>query len=257
MFQKVNFNTLWVPRYGGSNGLGMTELDLSATFALPMPKPDSPLVITPGIKTTFFDAKRGGNETLYKTSVDFRWIKPIFTGKLTADIGAGVFYSGDFKVTGSNAIRVPAHAAVLWNCNPRLNFIFGAAYLDRSDSYNVIPLMGLIWTPQENLSVELVLPRLRIAERVNWFGTGDNPVKSDWFYSAFELAGGSWAYETDGIETEADYHDLRLLLGLERKTSCGFTLGIETGYMFDRKWETYGSRVHAADSVFIRLRTAY
>ncbi|MDR3233073.1 MAG: hypothetical protein LBT46_05330 [Planctomycetaceae bacterium] len=258
MFQKVNFNVLWVPSSGGGKGLGMTELDIAATFALPLPTPDSPLVITPSFKPTFFDVKRGSSETFYTTGVNFRWIRPVSAKKLTADLGAGVFYSGDFKATGRDAIRIPAHLAGIWGCNPRLKIIFGVAYLDRKDSYNVLPMAGLIWTPQEDLSVELVFPRLRIAERINWFGTADNPVKADWFYGAFEFAGGSWGYEPlAGMETTLDYHDMRLLIGLERKTSCGFTWGLETGYMFDRTLESYASRLRAADSVFLRLRTAY
>ncbi|GHT09742.1 hypothetical protein FACS1894170_00830 [Planctomycetales bacterium] len=257
MFQKANFNVLWVPKNGGNKALGMTELELAATFALPMPTPESPLIFTPCFNTTFFDGKYF-NETLFKTGVDIRWLRPISPKKLTADLGVGVFYTGDFRAAGRDAIRIPAHAALIWGCNPRVKVIAGVAYLDRNDSYNVLPVAGIIWTPQENLSVELVFPRLRIAERVNWFGTGDNAAKSDWFYGAFEFAGGSWGYEVaDGIDNRIEYEDMRLLFGLERRTVGGFTLGLETGYMFDRQLEGFGGKSHAADSVFIRLRTAY
>ncbi|GHT22025.1 hypothetical protein FACS189419_03950 [Planctomycetales bacterium] len=258
MFQKANFNTLWIPANGGNNALGLTQLDISATFALPMPKPDSPLVITPSFQTTFFDTKRAGGETFYKTGVDFRWIRPVFPKKLTADIGVGIFYSGDLKATGSDAVQVPMHLAGIWNYNPRLKIIFGVVYLDRNDSYNWLPMAGLIWTPEENLSVELVFPKLRIAQRVNWFGTGGNPAKSDWFYGAFEFSGGSWGYEpVSGVNGTLEYRDMRLLVGVERKTSGGFNIGFETGYVFARKLEGFGGTYDAADSLFLRLRTSY
>jgi hypothetical protein len=262
-FQKVNFNTLWVPAAGGSKGLGMTELDLAATFALPLPKPESPLIITPSFRSTFFDPKNeyfAPKETFYNTGVDLRWIKPLSPNKFTLDLGFGIFYSGDFKVKTGDAIRFPAHVAGIWNCNPRLKVIFGVVYLDRKDDYNILPMAGLIWTPQEDISVELMVPRLRIAERVRWFGSAAGDDTSDWIYAAFEIAGGSWGYQpVSNMNGDLDYHDFRLLMGYERRTSCGFTLGLELGYMFGRtlEFDRVGYKVHPTDGIFLRLRTSY
>ncbi|MDR2115948.1 MAG: hypothetical protein LBP87_06175 [Planctomycetaceae bacterium] len=263
MFQKMNFNTLWMPNSGGDKGLGMTQLDLSAMFALPLPTPDSPLIITPSFQTTFFDPKINNyatNKTLYTTGVDFRWIKPVVPNKWTLDLGLAVQYSGDFKVKGSKALRFPAHIASVWNCNPRLKVILGVAYLDREDDYNWIPMAGLIWTPHEEISVELVLPRFRIAERVRWFGSAAGDDKADWVYAAFELAGGSWSYEyQDHFSDYINYRDLKLLLGFERRCVSGFTVGFEFGYVFERKYELdrWNYNTHPADCVFLRLRTSF
>ena len=250
VFQKGNFNTLWVPD-NGSKGLGMTELDVSAMFALPMPTPDSPLLLTPKFSTTFFDRK-GWSETFYTTGIGIRWLRPIAKDKLTADLGVSVYYSGDFNVRSSKAMRFPAHVAGIWQFNPRTKIVLGVVYTDRSDKFNVFPMAGMIWTPNEDVSVELVVPRMRIAQRIRWFGSAAGEDQSDWLYTAFEFGGGSWGYEP--IDGRIEYRDLRLLMGYERRTRFGMTLGLEAGYMFDR---TLTGNAHPSDSVFLRLRSSF
>ena len=253
MFQRVNFNTTWVPE-SGSNGLGMTELDLSATFALPLPTPDSPLLITPKFSTTFFDHKHWENETFHTTGLNLLWIRPVTKDKLTAQIGVSVLYSGDFHVRASKALRVPVHLAGIWNFNPRMKVVFGVVYSDRRDNYNWFPMAGLIWTPNDDLSVELIVPRLRVAQRVRWFDSTTGG--EDWIYTAFEFGSGSWGYEP--IDGRIEYRDLRLLLGYERRMHCGLTLGLEVGYMFDRHIEIdRWGKTHPSDSVFLRLRSSF
>ena len=258
MFQKINFNTLWAPNTGGSKGLGMTELDLSAMFALPMLTADSPLLLTPKFTTTFFGAD-GWDETFHTTGLGMRWIRPIVKDKFTLDIGVGVYYSGDFKAKGSDTIRVPMHLAGVWQFNPRTKILLGVVYTDRKDSYNVFPMAGLIWTPNDDLSVELVVPRLRIAQRIRWFGSAAGDEQSDWLYTAFEFGSGSWGWEpVSEVSGRFEYRDLRLLLGYERRTRFGLTLGLEVGYMFDRdvEFDKFGGW-HPSDSVFLRLRTSF
>ena len=261
MFQRINFNTLWVPK-SGSNGLGMTELDLSAMFALPMLTKESPLLITPRYSTTFFDHKHLGSETFHTTGISVRWLRPIIKQKLTADLGVGVSYSGDFHAKGSDTIRVPIHAVGIWNFNPRTKILLGVAYLDRKDSFNWFPMAGLIWTPNEDVSIELIVPRMRIAQRIRWFDSTMGDEQSDWLYTAFEFGGGSWGYDASRKYEELgtgrlEYRDLRLLLGYERRTRFGLTLGLEVGYMFDRNWEFGGFKDRPSDSVFLRLRSSF
>ena len=255
MFQRADFNALWAPR-SGSKGLGMTELDLSAMFALPMPTPDSPLILTPKFSTTFFDTKDGWNETFHTTGLGVRWIRPIAKDKFTLTLGTSVLYSGDFHAKASDSLRFPAHVAGMWHLNPRMKVVFGVVYSDRKDSYNWFPMAGLIWTPNDDLSVELIVPRLRIAQRVHWFGS---TAGEDWLYTAFEFGSGSWGYKNEFYEGRFEYRDLRLLLGYERRTRIGMTLGLEVGYMFDRQMELdgFGGNVHPSDSVFLRLRSSF
>lgn len=262
IFQKVNFNALWVPKSGGKKGLGMTHLDLSASFALPMLTKDSPLIITPSFQAWFFDPKSDGymtKKTMYTTGADFRWLKPIVKDKLTLDIGVATLYSGDFHAKAKKAMRYPAHVSTIWHCNPRLKVVLGVVYLDREDDYNWLPLAGVIWTPNDDVSVELVLPRIRLAQRIRWFGSAAGDDKSDWIYTAFEFGGGSWAREVGEAQGHIDYRDYRILVGYERRTSFGMTIGFEVGYMFERELEFEKGRYKTspADNVFLRLRTSY
>ena len=253
MFQKLNFNTLWVPG-SGSDSLGMTELDISAMFGLPLPTKESPLLITPKFSTTFLDSPSAGNETFYTTGLSFRWLRPIAANKLMLDFGVNVLYSGDFAVSKSDAMRYPMHIAGIWNFNPRTKIILGIIYSDRKYHDNWIPMAGIIWTPNEDVSVELVVPRIRIAQRIRWFGSAAGNDQSDWIYSAFELGTNSWEYEP--IEGRVEYRDLRILSGYERRTRFGATIGIEAGYMFDREINNFGKK-HPANSMFLRLRTSF
>ena len=261
-FQRANFHTLWVPD-SGSKELGMTELDLSAMFALPLPTPDSPLLITPKFTTTFFDADQW-SETFYTTGLALRWMRPVVRNKLTMDLGVSVLYSGDFKVRAGDALRYPIHLAGIWNFNPRTKIVFGVVYTDRRDSYNIFPMAGLIWAPNEDVSVELLVPRMRIAQRIRWFGSAAGDEQSDWLYTAFEFGGGSWGYEHEygygyePFEGRVEYSDLRLLLGYERRTRFGLTLGLEVGYMFDRELAfERASSYRPSDSVFLRVRSSF
>jgi hypothetical protein len=254
MFQTANFNTLWVLQ-NGSRGLGMTELHLSAMFGLPAPTRESPLLLTPKFTTTFLD-QENWSETFYTTGLSIRWIRPLVKDKLIADFGVSVYYSGDFQVKSSKALRFPIHVAAAWQFNPRTKIVFGVIYSDRRDRYNVFPMAGLIWTPNEDVSVELLVPRMRIAQRIRWFGSLGGEDQSDWLYGAFEFGSGSWGYEP--IDNRVEYSDLRFLMGYERRTRFGLTLGLEVGYMFNRTlaFEHVGHR-HPSDSVFLRVRSSF
>ncbi len=261
-FQKLNATALWVPESGGRDGLGMTQLDLAATFALPLPTPKSPFIITPSYEATFFQPKTAGtvsSKTFHTTGADFRWMLSVIENKLTVDLGASVLYSGDYKIRGEEAMRYPAHLAAIWNVNPRVKFIVGVVYLDRNDDYNWLPMAGVVWTPHDDVSVELVAPRLRIARRIRWFGSAAGEDKSDWLYGAFELAGGSWGHEMRGVPGHVDYRDLRAVLGYERRCASGVTIGFEVGYMFERRveFDRLNYRFDPSDNVFLRLRTSF
>jgi hypothetical protein len=255
----TNFNVLWSSNNGGNSGLGLVQLDLSTTFSLLLPIPVSPFFITPSFQATFFDPKTNGyatDKTLYTTGLDFHWIKPIIRNKLMFDLGFAVQYSGDFKVDSGKTLRFPARFMAIWNCKPHLKMIFGLAYLDREDDFNWLPIAGLIWEPREDISVELVIPRAKIAKRVYWFDSAACNDTNTWLYAALEFGSGSWSCEYQGAAANIDYRDLKLLLGGERRCASGITLSLELGYMFERKYELdrLNYNTYPANCVFLRVR---
>lgn len=263
IIQKIQFDTLWAPA-SGPKGLGITELELAGTFGLPMPSPGSALLVTPKFAVDFLDAKETAlreNETFYSTGADFRWILPICKNKLTADIGFGIFYNGDFRADSDKSFRFPARAIGIWNMNPRTKILFGIIYTDRQDDYTWLPMAGIIWTPNADLNIELLVPRLKIAQRIRWFGSGAGEEQSDWLYTAFEFDGGTWGYELPvhpSVSGEVEYSDLRLLMGYERRTRFGATLAFELGFMFERELELeHYFEQNLSDAVFLRLRSTF
>ena len=252
-FQKISSNTLWVPAEG-SQPLGVTEFDLSVTFGLPLPTPQSPLLLTPRFSTTALDTKDEFKETFYTTGLALRWLRPVVQDKFMLDVGASILYSGDFQESSSSAMRYPVHVAAIWFINPRIKAVLGAAYTDRRYFDTVIPVGGIIWTPTEDINVELIIPRLKIAQRIRWFGSAAGTEQSDWLYTALEFATSTWS--SQDIAGRVESRDLRVLLGYERRTRFGINLGIEGGYMFDREIRNFGNR-YPSDSAFIRLRTSF
>ena len=103
---------------------------------------------------------------LYDAYIDFRWLSQV-TPKLGLDLAItpGVF--SDFDQDSSKAFRLPGHAAAAWTWNETTKIVLGAAYLDRPD-VEVIPIGGVIWTPNEDVKFDLVFPHPKISRRIYW-----------------------------------------------------------------------------------------
>jgi hypothetical protein len=257
IFQKLNCSTMWIPK-GGDEGLGLIQSDISLVFALPLPTEKSPFIITPSFGHKRFEHKLSDSIDSYTTGVDFRWLLPVIDKKLSLDIAGSVLYSGTFEGNSSKSMRYPAHIAAIWNCNPRLKFILGVAYLDRSDEYNWLPIGGLIWTPNPDVNVELLFPVMRVARRLHCFdqlSARSNQNFTRWIYCGMELGSGSFFYAKNGNEYEIDYHDFRFMLGYEHRYISGVTFSVETGCTTGRELEFRGLQVYKPDTgFFIRLR---
>ena len=258
MFQKVNFDVLWAPKGKGDAALGLTQLNLSATFGLPAPTREAPLLLKPFFHTWFFDHSEL-SPTFATTGLDLLWLVPIVKNKFTLALGAVPSYSGDFKAK-KESFRIPAHVVGIWNCNPRTKILFGVLYLDRSTSYNWLPMGGIIWTPNEDIDFELTFPRIRLAQRIKWWGSVAGDSVSDWLYAGFEFGSGSWGYQVNpDFDTRVEYSDYRLLLGYERRCLSGLTLAFEVGWMFRREITTNypGYDFRPDDAFFLQLKTSY
>jgi len=185
-FQKLVFSETYLPKWG-ANGFGINELELTAYFALPCPKPTSPLLIIPGFAVQYLDGPRGVDlaPRIYAAYTEFRWmgqVRPRLGLKLS--ITPGVF--SDFEQDAGKAFRLPGHAAAAWTFNDTTKIVFGAAYLDRPD-IEVIPIGGVIWKPHDDAEYEMLFPHPKLAHRVYWFGQYGKEVQ-DWIYLAAEFA---------------------------------------------------------------------
>jgi hypothetical protein len=257
IFQKFSASSSWIPT-GGDGGLGLLQSDLSMVFAFPLPTVKSPFLITPSFRHSSFDRKNSSTLDFYSAGVDFRWLFPLVEKKFTLDISGAAIYNGNFHGETKDAMRYPAHIAAIWNFNPRMQLIFGAAFLDRVDEYNWLPIGGLIWTPNSDLNIELLFPRAKIARRLSCFDQSSSMFQekfSGWVYAAFEFSGGEWMYAQGGTSRIVNYRDCRFILGYEHKNFKNMTLGLETGCVVGREFKAAGLPKDTPDTgFFVRLR---
>jgi len=233
MFQRLTLNGTWI-NSDGVDGLGLSDVELKAIFALPCPTREWPILITPGLAEHWLDAP--GTDLparLGDTYIDFRWL-PKLTPRWMLDLAVTPGVYRDFDQHTHDGLRITAHAAGVWTWTPTAKLVLGASYLDRSD-LNVIPIGGMIWTPTPDWQLDLLFPQPKIWRRFHSSLERDCDVEN-WAYVAGEFGDWAWAVRrADGTFDTAEYRDARLLLGVERKLRGGPTGRMEVGYVFSRK----------------------
>ncbi len=269
-FQKLIFDGQWLPR-GGSDGLGLSSMELKGVLALPVPSRQYPLIITPGFAMHYFDGPSTGHRhapphgwaerdlppRVYDAYAQVRWMRRLGPRwGIDLAVTQGVF--SDFQRGTDDNYRITGHGIAAWSYTPDLKFVLGAAYVDRMKT-EVLPVCGLIWTPHEEVKFELVFPHPRIARRIYTFGAYADDVQ-DWLYVAGEFGGGIWAVErTSGAADRFDYTDFRVVLGLERKVLRGLDGRLEVGYVFGRevRYARGTSSLEPPDTVMLRGGVRY
>ena len=234
MFQRLLFDAVWLAP-GGANGMGVNDHELKGIFALPCPTIRSPLVITPGFGVQYLQGPENADlpPRLYDGYVDFRWMSQV-TEQLGLDIGITPGIFSDFEQDSDKAMRYPGHVAAAWTSSETTKWVLGAAYLARPD-IEMIPIGGVVWTPNEDWQLDLVFPQPRISRRSYWGGNDGEDVQ-DWVYLAAEFTGDAWAIRrSDGSDDQVVLSDYRIVLGMERKVLGGISSRFEIGYVFCRR----------------------
>ncbi len=258
MFQKLIFTSAYLDG-GGAQGLGVTEMDLRTVLALPIPSRKAPMLITPGFGTYFIDWSGSPDlpSQLYDSYVQFRWMYR-WNPSLATDFAITPGVYSDFEQGSDEAIRLPGHGAVLWTWTPEWKVLLGCAYTDRLEN-NILPIGGLIWTPNEDVNYEMVFPKPKLAHRVRWFGACTEEDQ-DWAYLAGEFGGSTWAIRrADDTTARVDYCDWRILLGLEHKAIGRLDYRFEIGYVFSRRflYDTSPIEYEPDDTFMVRAGATY
>lgn len=258
MFQKLLFDATWLAP-GGANGLGMNDLQLRSIFALPCPTRNSPMVITPGFGVNYLEGPKDADlpPQLFDAYVQYRWLSQV-TPKLGLDFAVTPGVWSDFQQESGEAFRLPGHGAAAWTWNENTKIVLGAAYLDRPD-IEVIPIGGVIWTPRDDVTFDLVFPHPKISRRIAWGGEPSESVQ-DWLYIAGEFNGDAWAIRRpDGADDVVVLSDYRVILGLERKVLGGFSSRFEVGYVFGRRirYSSDTPDFYPSDTVMLRGGLTY
>jgi hypothetical protein len=258
VFQRLTLDGTWIPA-GGITGLGFTDVALATTLAVPCSSREWPLLIVPQFAVHYLTPGPGVDlpPRLYDAAIEFRWLPKVADG-LRLDISATPGVYRDFDQSTDSGERTIAHGAAIWDWTPQIKLVAGALYEERRD-WNFIPIGGVIWTPNEDVDLEILFPQPKLAHRVYCFGQVDKIVQ-DWVYVAGEFADSCWAIQhTDGVRDQVAYRDVRALLGFERKVIHGLGAKVEVGYVFSRKLIFYSDtpELYPAGALLLRGGITY
>ncbi len=225
-WQQARWITTWV---SGSDP-GLLEQKWDSTWAFPTLSRDYPLVITPGFRWVFFTGPNTPHlpARAFDLTLDFRWICPLGENWML-DVAVTPGLHSDFEQETSQAFRLPGRLIAVWEQTPWLKWLLGLTYLDRDD-VQFLPVVGMVWTPDECHRLELAVPKPRYA-----YCYWRDGQASRWWYVAGEFGGGSWAVERPSGQVDVlNYYDIRLMVGWEHKSKTSWNAFVEAGYVFGR-----------------------
>ncbi len=246
LLQELSAEFTWL--YGNQtdpNDLGITRMELSSTFAVPMfSNIETPLLITPGFAFNWLDGPlsdpaampRGPDlpPRLYDAYLDFGWY-PRVNQWLSAELGVRTGVWSDFGRVDTDSIRILGRGLASVSLTPQLDILFGVVYLDRL-KIKILPAGGVYWRPTPEWDAYLVFPNPKV--RKSWASVGNAKV---YWYVAGEYGGGSWTVDrpaaggNPGIDDQIDINDIRVLGGIEWETQTQIRGHVEVGYVWDRE----------------------
>ena len=257
VFQKLQFSGTWIPALEDGD-LGWSDLDAWIVLGLPFPRRETPLLIIPGFAVHYLDGPTTPDlpPRLYDAWIEWRHLREL-NDAWAMDVSVTTGYYSDFAVDSGDAFRLTGRGVAVYTWSPITKVVFGAGYFNRAAA-RVLPVGGLIITPDDSTRLELIFPSPRLAWRLDWLSAAG--VDERWIYVAGEFGGGVWAIErADGSADKVDSTDIRILLGVEQQITGGLTSRFEVGYVFARELE-YSSATpnfEPDDSLLLRFSVRY
>jgi hypothetical protein len=254
-FQRIAATTTYLPRLGDET-VGFEDTEVYGVFGVPFPTRETPLLIEPGTDFWVVDSPVGADlpPTLHDDYLEFHWLGKI-TSRWGADIVVTPGWHSDYQnANGSQAFRLESHGVAAYDWTPNFKLALGVAYWDRINA-KIIPAGGFIWTPNEDLRLEIITPKPRIAYRIS-----RDPTFERWIYIAGELGGGEWAIQQiGGVNNVLDYTDYRVMMGIQRKSMVlGLNSDAELGYVFGRQLQyQVGADQNIPSTLMARLSLSY
>ncbi len=270
---KVSMDYHWFAGHGSSpNQLGINDIDLKATFALPMLSfqqlQEPPLLITPGFAWHYWDGPSSnatGNPDMpartYDAYLDAAW-NPVFVpNSFSAELDASVGIYSDFSQITSQSVRIMGKGlAVIAIPDTNLTMKAGVWYINR-EKFKLLPAGGFVWKPSPVTRFDILFPNPKFTQQLYTMPGGTEW----WWYLCGDYGGGVWtikrvldptnpAYKAENGQIDlVDYDDIRVALGVDFKRPAGLTGFFEGGYAFQRELN-YASGL---PSTFVPNGTAY
>jgi hypothetical protein len=244
------FTSTWLAP-GGSQGFGNFDLDYNRTWYLGTGVERPPVAITPGFGMHFWSGPQALDlpARVYDLYLDISWRTIDHeNGGFALGVTPGIY--GDFARLDGDAFQLTGWGLANYHFDPHWNIVGGVAVVRQLNS-KVLPIGGVIWTPNEETRLELMIPRPRIARRVWQQESGEL-----WCYLAGQFGGGAWSVaDTPTQNVLVSYSDLRLVLGVETINTPGYDLSLELGYVFARDISVNRTTVFSPDPTFLLQAT--
>lgn len=240
------FTSTWLAP-GGAQGFGTFDLEYNRTWYLPMGEERSPVAITPGLGMHFWSGPRDLDlpPRVYDLYLDISW-RPIDHERGGFAFGVTPGFYSDFTHVDGNAFQLTGWGLANYRLGPNWNLVGGLAVVRQLKS-KLLPIGGVIWTPNEDTRLEFLIPRPRIAQRLWQRDSGEM-----WCYLAGQFGGGAWSVaDTATQNVLVSYSDLRLMLGIEMFNIQGRDLTLEVGYVFSRDISVDHTSLLAPDPTFL------
>ncbi len=259
-FQKAKFTATWLPQLD-SFALGWTDLRTEVVTALPFFTRENPIIITPSYELHFLD--RPVNiflpPRLHDVAVDFHIFR-VYDNHWIADFAVTPgLYSDDNSFDSSDALRINGRAIGVYAPTTDLKWALGVTYLDGAWS-KVIPVAGVIYTPNDDVEYQLVFPTPRVSWRLR--SLSPIPGRDDrWAYLAVEYGNAAWAFQQpNGAPDVFASRDYRLIFGVDRRIVGGISHRTEIGYVFNRDIKVAsisGDDISMGNTLLLRAGISY
>ncbi|MBL9207093.1 MAG: TonB-dependent receptor [Opitutaceae bacterium] len=218
------------PGLFGSAGLGWERYSIDADRGVPVPETLQVLKLDVG--ATFL--------------LDRSW-------SVTIGLSPG-FYSAGSSIK-SDGFNVPVLALATWRASPTFSLSGGLRYDAFSDN-EVLPFLGFRWQATPAMTVSLGAPRTEVAYTLR--------EGAELFFGA-SFQGGGFHVDDAALaapagypslrDTEMAYREIRAGGGVRWALSPEFSIDLEAGWMFDRRFDYYDRslEVKTDGAVFARV----
>jgi hypothetical protein len=258
-FQKAKFQAAWIPQFNDES-LGWTDLRTEVVTALPFFTRENPIIITPSYELHFLKGPDFVDlpARLNDLALDLHVFR-VYDNKWIADFAVTPgLYADDHSLDTSEAVRVNGRALGIYAPTLDWKWVLGVTYVDGAWA-KIVPVAGVVYTPNDDVNYELVFPRPRVSWRL---GSSPVPGRDEyWFYLLGEFANAAWAIEqSNGDPDTFAYRDWRLIMGLEHKVIGGVSSRVEFGYVFNRDIKVAsvsGDEISIDDSILLRAGLSY
>jgi hypothetical protein len=251
-FQKAKFTTTWMPQIE-DDSLGWTDLRAEVMTALPFFTRENPILITPSYELHFVESPAGIDlpPRLHDAAIDFHVFR-VYGNRWIADAAVTPgLYADDYSFDSDDALRVNGRVVGIYAPTLDVKWVLGMTYVNGAWA-KIVPIVGVVYEPAEDVKYELVFPRPRVAWRLP---SSPVPGRDEyWAYVLGEFGNAIWAFQQqDGSPDVLASRDWRIMLGLEHKVIEGLSSRVELGYVFNRdiKLASAGDNDISLDDTFL------